>query len=888
MRDAPAASPGLFQYTEPEEGKEETVRDGLFDSYRLKLPKEHLLKGGSNWLAWSTQVLASTRYHHSDPMQYVGSRDNMRVGFELKKSIAEGPMSLVAHLIDATDIWNVLTQAYAGSGLVLRGHLQDQLYGLTLKGSDPTSYISKFTEIAYRYRAAGGSLQPEDEIHAFLRGTEAQQKDWTARFRSFHRQGFPLTLQGLMADLTDECRATGRAKSMVTQSATTAPRAKGGKKPKTDRECWTCGKKGHISSSCKSEKKKDEAEGKGETVAKPPSASADVKDSSKKDEEKPLQTCSMRIQPEDFEAIQKDLAAAEAKKTVPTVTEHTRHVMRTVQKTSGIWLWDTGANVHTVNDISWFQSYAAVTTQRPIQTGGGDVYPELAGTVLLRFSNGETMLLRDVMYVPNFPMNVFSGERLYLAGGYMRGNDLVGPQGRVFDTLDVPARGFHLSVTHKNTAAQSRVMWTSQQRQETQLWHRRFGHPGHRELMKSIELTRGCSLTAKDIVPQPCATCDMSKSLRYSPRTPRERAQRSGDLIHVDIGEIKPALWSFTAAVKGGTPLQVLTEDFEPGKNSIPDVSNLRVVGSKCFVNIDPETRVRSEKMAPRAEEGILVGYVGTRAYQVWLPERQKVVTSSIVVFHEPASYEKEDLYRSLPPGQGAGSRRYRRTAYDRLQSMQLSMGFAVQIPPAISFRIQEGPPDEAPFQGEHETWPHPDPATVSEARNGPAGDWPLWKEAAQGSYLRDIVEEFAQEMKPADTPVESGALEIAVPVGGSVDPELQAWYRRLVGKIGFASLMTRPDVTYGCGLWGRFSHEPHKQHQKSATRMVSDNRTRHIRVHDHFARETVERGEVSFQYARSEDNVADVLTKPLARPTFERLRTKMGLRGAEGRHGSE
>ncbi|KAF6810210.1 hypothetical protein CMUS01_13515 [Colletotrichum musicola] len=57
MRDAPEPSPGLFQYTEPEEGHEETVRDGLFESYRLKMPKEHLLRGGSNWLAWSMRPL---------------------------------------------------------------------------------------------------------------------------------------------------------------------------------------------------------------------------------------------------------------------------------------------------------------------------------------------------------------------------------------------------------------------------------------------------------------------------------------------------------------------------------------------------------------------------------------------------------------------------------------------------------------------------------------------------------------------------------------------------------------------------------------------------------------------------------------------------------------
>ncbi|KAF6822013.1 hypothetical protein CMUS01_11254 [Colletotrichum musicola] len=133
-----------------------------------------------------------------------------------------------------------------------------------------------------------------------------------------------------------------------------------------------------------------------------------------------------------------------------------------------------------------------------------------------------------------------------------------------------------------------------------------------------------------------------------------------------------------------------------------------------------------------------------------------------------------------------------------------------------------------------------------------------------QRSYLEEIAKEFAEEMRPADTPVESGALDFATLVSGSVDQALQGLYRRLIGKMQFAAEMTRPDGESG------------------------GNRVRHVRVHEHFARETVERGEVSFQYVSSAENVADVLTKPLGRPTFERLRAKMVLVGAEEQYDSE
>ena len=58
--------------------------------------------------------------------------------------------------------------------------------------------------------------------------------------------------------------------------------------------------------------------------------------------------------------------------------------------------------------------------------------------------------------------------------------------------------------------------------------------------------------------------------------------------------------------------------------------------------------------------------------------------------------------------------------------------------------------------------------------------------------------------------------------------------------------------------------------------------RVKHIRVKYHVIREMVENGEVAVTRIRSSDNTADILTKPLARPDFLRLRHGLGLRGVE------
>ncbi|TFY53549.1 hypothetical protein EVJ58_g9390 [Rhodofomes roseus] len=54
--------------------------------------------------------------------------------------------------------------------------------------------------------------------------------------------------------------------------------------------------------------------------------------------------------------------------------------------------------------------------------------------------------------------------------------------------------------------------------------------------------------------------------------------------------------------------------------------------------------------------------------------------------------------------------------------------------------------------------------------------------------------------------------------------------------------------------------------------------RTKHIAVRYHFIREKIDDGEVRVEYVPTGDQVADVLTKALAREKHERFATGMGL----------
>ena len=54
--------------------------------------------------------------------------------------------------------------------------------------------------------------------------------------------------------------------------------------------------------------------------------------------------------------------------------------------------------------------------------------------------------------------------------------------------------------------------------------------------------------------------------------------------------------------------------------------------------------------------------------------------------------------------------------------------------------------------------------------------------------------------------------------------------------------------------------------------------KSKHIEIKYHYIRDMVQRGVVKLQYVATEEQIADVLTKPLVRVKFEYFREKLGV----------
>ena len=104
-------------------------------------------------------------------------------------------------------------------------------------------------------------------------------------------------------------------------------------------------------------------------------------------------------------------------------------------------------------------------------------------------------------------------------------------------------------------------------------------------------------------------------------------------LAMVHVKNLKP-----TSTLAGKTPYKLF-------KKETPSLDHLRILGSTIYVLIHEEdqkgTNSKGAKFAPRAQQGVLVGYDGTTIYRVYLEKSSKVIRVKDLPIHEDANAKK-------------------------------------------------------------------------------------------------------------------------------------------------------------------------------------------------------------------------------------------------------
>ena len=64
----------------------------------------------------------------------------------------------------------------------------------------------------------------------------------------------------------------------------------------------------------------------------------------------------------------------------------------------------------------------------------------------------------------------------------------------------------------------------------------------------------------------------------------------------------------------------------------------------------------------------------------------------------------------------------------------------------------------------------------------------------------------------------------------------------------------------------------------KMAHNLVQHSKTKHIQIRHHFLRDHVLKGDISIDHASTEDQLADIFTKPLDEKRFSKLRCELNI----------
>ncbi|CAL8099042.1 unnamed protein product [Prunus armeniaca] len=149
---------------------------------------------------------------------------------------------------------------------------------------------------------------------------------------------------------------------------------------------------------------------------------------------------------------------------------------------------------------------------------------------------------------------------------------------------------------------------------------------------------------------------------------------------------------------------------------------------------------------------------------------------------------------------------------------------------------------------------------------------------------------------KPADTPMELNHQLGEYPDQVPTNKEI---YQCLVGKLIYLG-HTRPDIAYAVSVVNQFMHTSSEAHMDAelgfkpkyamqlncdnkaaidiAYNPVQHNRTKHVEVDRHFIKEKLEAKIIKVSFVKSEDQLADVLTKAITGRVFHSSLSKLGI----------
>lgn len=215
-----------------------------------------------------------------------------------------------------------------------------------------------------------------------------------------------------------------------------------------------------------------------------------------------------------------------------------------VQKTK--WVVDTGATDHACNNPELFESLQLDNNGlQPVLTAAGNVMPKGIGTVKINvhLPNGQReLVLQKVLYMPDFPVNLFSALKLFVKSGSIcpKSKTLKDSKGESIASVDISPDGLELRVIGPGASLPTALVVSRKPRAlPIRLWHLRLGHRSLDDVRQTAKSATGIVLEdpepEKDTASTICGSCEAGKSEQQLSRAKRDEPQGVLDEISVDV-----------------------------------------------------------------------------------------------------------------------------------------------------------------------------------------------------------------------------------------------------------------------------------------------------------------------------------------------------------------
>jgi len=519
-----------------------------------------------NWVAWKGQIWPMLElngvWSHCEgetepPEEGTAERREWNTAEGVARVLISNNISApqFVHVSQATSVkqmWENLKAVHEHRGQQSITALRRTLYQTRARdGDNIVAHLTKMRSIQAELHHMGSIVPDSDFTNILVSSLPASWDPFTTSYLGSQTGDKVLTSQQFITLIRDECNRRkgngddGGTETVLTAQSSkhTAKKRKAAEPERIKKACFTCGRNNHLAKDCFFKGKP-----KCEKCGRFNHETSECRSTEKGKEKERTVVGSVATQNGKRRKVERVQQARDVQEDEDmeddTYVNQSNESSDCADIHANSWLADSAASSHLSNLREAFTEFTPLNrTLRGV--GNNEVPVRGRGTIRLKSQiDGQkfVIVLKDVLYVPQAPNNLFSISRLDESGGHANMGDgrihLYDKNQNLIAVGQKVERMYLLDVTA--APALERVALLTEMANTWQDWHCQFGHIGVSGLQRTLSkrLVTGMTVNETDLPKFNCAACTQAKLARTPfPRQSENRAERPGDLTHTDLWE---------------------------------------------------------------------------------------------------------------------------------------------------------------------------------------------------------------------------------------------------------------------------------------------------------------------------------------------------------------